>query len=122
MRFLSLCLLAASLLLCYPVDAHHDGYVCVARDKTVTVEGVIEEFQFVDPHVVLIVRTDDSTVVTAEWMTMWQLSNGWGITQQILRQGDRVVVRGSPYECEENRISLLTEVRRLDDGWSWQRG
>ena len=101
------------------VDAHHNGYVCVARGKSVTVEGEIEAFQFSDPHVVLMIRTDDSTVVTAEWMTMFQLSNGWGITKEILRPGDRVVVRGSPYACEENKISLIAAVRRLDDGWSW---
>ena len=89
----------ALILLLLPwasLQAHHYGRACLARDKTITVVGEIVEIQFSDPHVVIRLKTDQSIVVTAEWLSMWELSNGWGITSQILRQGERLVVRGSP--------------------------
>lgn len=110
---------AASLGTSISVSAHHNASVCLARDRTVVVEGVVDAIQFADPHVVMTIRVEDSVLVTAEWQSSWQLANGWGITRDILRIGDRVAVRGSPYTCEDNRISMITEVKRLADGWSW---
>lgn len=119
MRTPRIALLVAVLVVCSPLRAHHDAYACLVRDRSVTVEGLIDDIRFEDPHVVLTIKTDLSIVVTAEWRTIWELSNRWGITREFLRRGDRVLVRGSPYDCEENRMSIIVEVRRLEDGWSW---
>lgn len=113
------CSVAVLLGVCIPLAAHHNDYACLARDRTVTIEGVVDAIEFSDPHVVLTIRTENSVIVTAEWRALWELANGWGITRDILRTGDRVAVRGAPYTCEVNRLSLITEVRRLADGWSW---
>lgn len=119
MRTPRVCLLIAALVVCCPLRAHHDAYACIARDRSVIVEGIIEDIRFEDPHVVLTIKTDQSVIVTAEWKTIWELSNRWGITRDVLRRGDRLFVRGSPYECEDNKISLVVEVRRVEDGWTW---
>jgi hypothetical protein len=119
MRLRQYCILAGALFVCAPLGAHHNAFACLARDTTVTIEGVVKEFRFENPHAILTITAANGSVVTAEWLTIFELSNGWGITREFLGQGDRVVVRGSPYLCETNRISLLSEVRRLDDGWSW---
>jgi hypothetical protein len=52
-------------------------------------------------------------------MTMQQLRSVWRIDAATLHKGDRLVLTGSPYECESNRMSLLTSVTRPADGWSW---
>lgn len=112
-------LLLTSLLVSGPISAHHDSYACIARDRSVSVEGIVEDIRFEDPHVVLTIKTDRSIVVTVEWRPVWELANRWGITRDILRRGDRIYVRGSPYECEQNRMAVLVEIRRLEDGWFW---
>jgi hypothetical protein len=119
MQTLRLYLLVMMLAIAGPLRAHHNDYACIARDRSVTVEGVLEDIQYQDPHVVLKVKTADSTIVTASWRTLWELSNRWGITEGILRRGDRILLRGSPLECESNSLSLIVEVRRLEDGWTW---
>lgn len=100
------------------VRAHHNGYACLARGTSLTIEGDLEEYQFTMPHVVLKIRLADGVLYTAEWMTSQQLA-GRGLNRDTLQVGDHLVVRGTPYACEKDMMSLLATVRRPADGWEW---
>jgi len=99
--------------------AHH-GYADFYLDQTVSVEGAIEDIQFVNPHVVLKVRAADSTVYTATWRGPSQLARQ-GVTVATLKVGDHIVVSGCPPRDPASReLMPLRAVRRPRDGWVWQ--
>jgi hypothetical protein len=101
---------------------HHSiaGYYDSSRE--VTVEGVVSQFRFVQPHpfVVVDVRRGGAT-------EQWELEMDnrgelidIGFTETTLKPGDRLVVSGSPARRERQRIY----VRRLDrpaDGFSYEQ-
>ncbi|OFW02640.1 MAG: hypothetical protein A3I61_11030 [Acidobacteria bacterium RIFCSPLOWO2_02_FULL_68_18] len=93
-------------------DAHHSiaGYYNTSLEATV--DGVVTEFRFVNPHPFLVVeiRRDGAA-------ERWQLDmdNRFelaqiGFTETTLRPGDRVVVAGNPAHREPRRLY----IRRLD--------
>jgi uncharacterized protein DUF6152 len=79
-------------------SAHH-GQAAYDMSKSVTVTGTVTEFQFVNPHCILVfdVKDDDKGVVER-----WQgeltspnrlLRAGW--TAQAVKPGDRITLTGS---------------------------
>jgi hypothetical protein len=102
--------------------AHHSiaGYYDGSRE--VTVEAVVSQFRFVQPHpfVVADVRRNGAA---EQWEL--ELDNRWelveiGFTETTLKPGDRVVVSGSPARREPQRLY----VRRLDrpaDGFGYEQ-
>ena len=102
--------------------AHHSiaGYYDSSRE--VTVEAVVSQFRFVQPHpfVVVDVRRNGAA---EQWEL--ELDNRWelveiGFTEATLKPGDRVVVSGSPARREPQRLY----VRRLDrpaDGFGYEQ-
>ena len=87
-------------------------------DRTVTIEGTLEEVAFGNPHTVLTIRTPDAGVYTATWRTARQLLRD-GVTGEHLKSGDVVAVSGNPSRVRAD-VSKITEVRRLRDGWAWR--
>lgn len=91
---------AAVVLLCHAgiVAAHHSG-VMWDETRTVTLEGVVKEFQFTNPHSWLIVdvRNEDGTTTT------WGFENqgpnrlmAAGITKNTFPAGSTVTVTANP--------------------------
>ena len=104
-----------------PTARAHHSYAAFNREQTVSIEGDLVQVMFVNPHVVLTLRTRDEAVYRAEWQAAFQLQRG-GVTVETLRPGDHVIVSGAPARDEALRlVSLLTEVRRPSDGWQWRR-
>jgi hypothetical protein len=100
--------------------AHH-SYAEFFTDQTVSIEGDVQELEFVNPHVVLKVRTKDSYTYTALWQAAYQLSRT-GVSSTTLKVGDHVIVSGSPARDAANHtLSLLKDVQRPVDGWRWSR-
>ena len=97
--------------------AHH-SYGDVLRDHSTSVEGKLENFLFANPHAMLTIKTENSGTFSAEWQSLPQLTRA-GVTAGLFQAGDRVVVTGSPTKTSESTLKLLTEVRRLSDGWVW---
>jgi hypothetical protein len=100
--------------------AHH-SYAQFDRCQSVSIEGEIERVSWANPHVVITLRADDSQTYRIEWFDLQGLARA-GIATGTLQPGDRVVVTGSESRDTERKIvTLLTEVRRAGDGWSWSR-
>lgn len=98
----------------------HHSYGDFQRDLKVSVEGTVESFAFINPHAILTIKTADSQVYTLEWVTVTQLASR-GVGRSTLLAGEKIVVTGSPKRRDEHYLSLLEEVRRPSDGWSWTR-
>ncbi len=99
------------------VGAHH-SYADFDQDRSVSVEGTIESILFANPHVVMMVKKDDSTVYTMTWASATQLTRQ-GVGRDELKTGDRVIVSGSPSR-KGPELSKIRDVRRMSDGWRWR--
>jgi hypothetical protein len=101
------------------VVAHH-AYEEFDRHRIVTIDGVITEYTYQNPHVVLTVKTGDASIHTVVWAAPNSLLRRHGFRSSTLQVGDRVVVSGSPHRDASIRtLSLITEVRRPADGQVW---
>lgn len=100
--------------------AHH-GYDDFYKDRRVTVEGVLEEVVYANPHVTLKIRTDDGQLYTALWDGLGSVQRR-GATAMMFKAGEKVRVTGCPPRDPASRdIALLRHVTRLNDGWTWQK-
>ena len=110
--------LAASLT--PTVASAHHSYAAYDRDHPVSIEGEISQVLYANPHVILTVRTTDAEY-TVEWLSLYQVSR-WIVAKGKLAVGDHIVLTGCALrDRTERRISLVTDIRRPADGWTWSR-
>ena len=119
-------LLAAAVLAMVPaVSAHHSFAAEYFEDRSVTLEGEVEEFRYRNPHAWVMVRVQeaDGRTVTygAEWAGAGRLGRQ-GITADTIKAGDRVRIDGSPGRNDAEHRIHLKAIERPADGWSWARG
>ena len=111
--------LALAAALSLPVGAHH-SYSGFAQDRTVALQGRIERILFGNPHVVLNLRTSGGDVYEVVWRASGQLERN-GVSRDTLAVGDDVVIKGSPaLDAARHELTLIKEVHRPRDGWTWQ--
>ena len=101
-------------------QAHHS--VAGEYDTAVetTVDGVVTEFRFVNPHPVLTVRESRSGQMWRLEMDNRREFEAIGFAVDSLKPGDRIVVVGSPARREAHRLY----VQRLDrpaDGFGFEQ-
>jgi hypothetical protein len=99
MRITRLKLIAVAVLLSIASGAvaHHSFQATFDSDVTVTVDGVIKDFRFRNPHVLIYldVSNDDGTVTN--WMAEGPSATGWrrnGWKNDSLKAGDMLRVTG----------------------------
>jgi hypothetical protein len=103
-----------------PAHAHH-SYAQFDRCTSVALEGEIMSVEWVNPHIRIDLKTSDVPSYFIEWFSLGQLQQA-GIEAETLKAGDRVVVTGSAMRDPAVKLlSLLSEIRRPSDGWSWAR-
>jgi hypothetical protein len=105
-----------------PAAAHHSISAVYDGSRQQRVEGVVAEFQFVNPHpfVIVVVAGDG-----AEESWRLEMDNRFelqsiGMTGETLKPGDRVVVTGSLGRLEPRTLY----IRRLDrpaDGFRYEQ-
>jgi len=91
-------LLSVGVAVAVPLFAHHSS-AAMDSSKTVTIDGVVKEFRWGNPHCWLDVEVADGKGATALWsfeMTSPQIlaRNGWKST--TIKFGDKVKVVGNP--------------------------
>jgi hypothetical protein len=109
---------AALLLASAAAGAHHSIAAVYDSARQQRVEGVVAEFQFVNPHPFVIV-TVDAESWRLEMDIRFELL-GVGMTGETLRPGDRVVVTGSLGRNDPRTLY----IRRLDrpaDGFRYEQ-
>jgi hypothetical protein len=129
--------LATAICICIASSAyaHHSHGLFYDQCKKVTIEGRVENAQWKNPHVLIVLKTDDGTTYTAE-LTSLQILTSRGVAgpaQAALMPGARVVVTGNPLrdpaqirasfpdykEISNTNIVDVIQIRRMDDSWSW---
>ena len=104
-----------------PTYAHHSlSEYDIAR--RITLNAVVREFRFVNPHPFLLVdaRVDD---VAQVWRL--ELDNRFelleiGMTSNTFARGDRLVVTGPPGH-DQKPILYVRELRRTNDGFRYEQ-
>jgi len=106
-----------ALVLSAPAVAHH-GDAGRYSETVTTVRGTVVEFQFVNPHSVLIIAVEDENGELLEWHgelgSPNGLRNNWGWNKETFQVGDvitmtgRALKNGGPY-------MTLTEKSRMFD-------
>ena len=108
---------ASVLILGGSLDAHH-SYGAYQTDQTVSVEGTVTKVYYVNPHVLVTIKTKDGDY-DAEFPAMRSLQQG-NFKMTSLKVGDVVVATGCPMKDHDvHRMSLMKELRRSSDGWVW---
>ena len=114
-------LTAAVVLAIAPASGHHSlsEYDTARR---ITLNGVVHEFHFVNPHPYLEVYGRLGGV-TRLWRL--ELDNRFelveiGMTSSTFKRGDQLVVSGAPGQ-DEKPILYVRELDRADDGFRYEQ-
>jgi hypothetical protein len=116
--------LACGLLLgAFTAEAHHSISGMYDTRRDVRVEGLVTQFEFINPHAFLTLEVRDTGGATQRWRVelddRGELSD-IGMTAQTLQPGDSVIVVGSPARREANRL-YLDRLDRPSDGYSFEQ-
>jgi len=113
---------AALSVLAVTADAHHSIAGMYDQSRRVTLDGVIAQYQFVNPHpfVVVDVTMNGATQSwKAELDNRWELQNV-GMTPTTFNVGDRVVVSGSPGR-DRTPVLYVWRLERPADGFLYEQ-
>ena len=112
-------LLATGMLMlavALPVAAHHSFAVFFDEQRTVSVTGVVEEFQFRNPHGIIRMRVrgaDGSEQVWKAETNSPSILERRGWKRDSLKAGDEIAVDGWPARDGSNYLRMRS-VRRTD--------
>jgi hypothetical protein len=118
------CCAAALLFAVHAPHAHHSIASVYDSRTERTLEGVVERFDFVNPHPVIAVDVDESTG-PRQWRL--EMDNRFelaaiGFTSDTIRRGDRIVVSGSPARNQTPALYIRRLDRPADGFWYEQVG
>lgn len=82
-----------------PAYAHHSIAPHYDTERSITIEGIVTEFKFVNPHAFLYIDVEQADGSLANWSCEMQAAvilrhSGW--TQDLIRRGERIVLNGMP--------------------------
>ena len=110
-------LAAAVLLFTIPAHAHHSAAVAYDINKTVTVDGVISQVRWENPHTWIFVETKDANGKTVKWGFEGKVPNlliRTGITPSVLKPGLQVTITGHPARDTSQKLGEVVEVTFAD--------
>ena len=107
------------------VHAHHSIAGAYDSSRRVTIQGVVAQVQFINPHPYVLMDVTDADGRVQPWRL--EMDNRWelveiGFTATTLRPGDRVVVSGSLARAQPQGLYLLRLDRAADGFWYEQVG
>jgi Family of unknown function (DUF6152) len=114
-------IVAAGMLACvsFAASAHHSISAVYDSTRPQRIEGVVAEFQFVNPHPFVIVTDADGASWRLEMDNRFELADV-GMTNATLKPGDRVVVTGSLGRTEP-RTLYIRQLDRPADGFRYEQ-
>ena len=113
---------AAAVLLCAGAVAHAHHSVAGQYDETreATIDGVITQFRFVNPHPrITVTETDGGEVWRFDLDNLSEFS-AVGFTGDDLTLGDRIIVLGWLDRRETNRLYVM-RLERPVDGFGFEQ-
>ena len=105
------------------VDAHHSIAGVYDSAQQVTIEGVVTEFRFINPHPFVIAEVKQAGSVQ-EWKL--EMDNRYelvdvGMTEKTLKRGDRIIVTGSPLRSSQAHGLYIRKLDRPLDGFQYEQ-
>jgi hypothetical protein len=103
-------------------SAHHSFAAFYFEDQSVSIEGVVSEFHYVNPHAWVYIAARDVEgvlrTVGAEWSNPARLAKAQ-IKKDTVKPGDHVIITGSPSRDAQEYKVHLKRIVRPSDGWTW---
>lgn len=96
-----------------PSSAHHSISRHYHSDQRVTVEGVVTEVAFQNPHARILLEVQDPSGGATAWMLEWDDVSDLrrqDVAADTIRTGDEIVVNG--YPAREGSYALY--IKRID--------
>jgi len=112
-RLILIPLAVVVLLASTPLLAHHGAAAAFDVTKTITVQGTMTEFLFVNPHVQLYFERKNDKGDIEKWqgaLTAPSKLSRAGWNKRTLQPGDQVKVTGNPARNGSNSIWIRTLV------------
>ena len=106
-------------------EAHHSISGVYDSSRQAKIEGIVAQFQLINPHPFLWIDVTDQTGTSQRWrLEMDNRSElvAIGVTANTLKPGDRVVVKGSLARTQAQALYLLRLDRPADGFWYEQVG
>jgi hypothetical protein len=122
MRYAALCVVGTLVAGTASLQAHH-GYAGFfdPQQRTVSIEGDLENITYGNPHVVMTVRTADSTLYTVTWQSAYWVARRAGVTKSTFHAGDHLIIIGAPpRDSAAHEVTRVRELQRPRDGWLWR--
>jgi hypothetical protein len=101
------------VLLAAPASAHHAAAVAYHVDQTITVEGVVTEVKWENPHTWVYVEAKDASGNLVKWSFEGAVPNQLyrrGVTPAVLKPGVRVTIKAHPARDASRNAGEMTEV------------
>jgi hypothetical protein len=115
--------LAAAFSACGVTAVAHHSLAEYDSSRRIKVDGLVSQFQFVNPHPFLILDVRDASGAVQQWRlemdNRWELTEA-GITKDTLKFGDRLVVSGNPGQSQP-RILYIQSLDRPADGFGYEQ-
>src|SRR5579864_1846077 len=116
MTFKALALTSIALAIASPALAHH-SFSMFDRDKTITMSGIVKEYEWTNPHVWIHMMAADSGGKPVEWSFEMQaiaqdMNGGW--RPDSVKPGDKVSIDFHPLKDGTRGGQLVSAV--LADG------
>jgi hypothetical protein len=115
--------LAAGILFFATAAGAHHSLSDYDSSRSATVEGVVAQYQFVNPHPFLVVDVKDRSGALQQWkleMDNRSELSEIGVTKDTFKAGDRIVVSGSPGHTQP-RIMYIRTLDRPADGFGYEQ-
>ena len=112
-----------ALLLPTAALAHHSISGVYDSGRQVTIDGRVVEFQFVNPHPVLIVAPARAEAAAGTWRL--EMDNRYelaeiGVTAKTFKPGEHVIATGSAARDESHSLYLM-KLHRPADGLRYEQ-
>ena len=103
--------------------AHHSIAGVYDGSRPVTIDGVVAQFQFINPHPFVVIDVKDASGRAQQWTA--EMDNRRelveiGFDSATLKPGDRVVVTGSPSRAQQQSL-YIRRLERPADGFSYEQ-
>ena len=104
-----------ALLVCYPGQAHHGFANHFDPEEKHSIEGIVTQFDFTNPHVTIYLDVKNNNGETETWIAETGGSSGFlrsgRLSRDSIKLGDRVQIVGHParslkLEIRANHITL----------------
>ena len=122
-RRLAALVAACGCLLGAHAYAHHSFPGTYLEDRTITIQGELVQILYRNPHsfIQVMVKEGDGTLAryAVEWIGASELGRQ-GVTAATLKNGDFVVISGTPGRNPTHHRVRMTSLRRPKDGFGWK--